>query len=293
MIDICDLAVGLSRQLFGLTIASERPGHRMMEQWHPLGVVGVISAFNFPVAVWSWNAALALVCGDAVVWKPSEKTVLTALACQALRGRGRAPGRGARRGLVSRPRRTGGRARHSIDDPRVALRERDRLDPDGPGGRAAGGRAVRSAAARAGREQRGDRGDRRPTWIWPCAASSSRPPAPPGSAARHCAASSPTRRSPTIWSRASRRLTRRLPIGSPLADGHAGRPADRRGRVRGLPTRAREGGGRRRRGRRSAASGWWPTMTPDAYYVQPAARADAGADRGRAGRDLRADPLRA
>jgi aldehyde dehydrogenase (NAD+) len=84
MIDICDLAVGLSRQLFGLTIASERPGHRMMEQWHPLGVVGVISAFNFPVAVWSWNTALALVCGDAVVWKPSEKTPLTGLACQAL-----------------------------------------------------------------------------------------------------------------------------------------------------------------------------------------------------------------
>ncbi|GAA1736625.1 L-piperidine-6-carboxylate dehydrogenase [Aeromicrobium alkaliterrae] len=84
MIDICDLAVGLSRQLHGLTIATERPGHRMMEQWHPLGVVGVISAFNFPVAVWSWNAALAFVCGDAVVWKPSEKSVLTALACQAL-----------------------------------------------------------------------------------------------------------------------------------------------------------------------------------------------------------------
>ena len=84
MIDICDLAVGLSRQLHGLTIASERPGHRMMEQWHPLGVVGIISAFNFPVAVWSWNAALALVCGDPVVWKPSDKTPLTALACQAL-----------------------------------------------------------------------------------------------------------------------------------------------------------------------------------------------------------------
>ncbi|OGA98167.1 MAG: aldehyde dehydrogenase [Burkholderiales bacterium RIFCSPHIGHO2_12_FULL_69_20] len=84
MIDICDFAVGLSRQLHGLTIASERPGHRMMEQWHPLGVVGVISAFNFPVAVWAWNAALALVCGDAVVWKPSEKSPLTALATQAL-----------------------------------------------------------------------------------------------------------------------------------------------------------------------------------------------------------------
>jgi aldehyde dehydrogenase (NAD+) len=84
MIDICDFAVGLSRQLHGLTIASERPGHRMMEQWHPLGVVGVISAFNFPVAVWAWNAALALVCGNPVVWKPSEKTPLTALATQAL-----------------------------------------------------------------------------------------------------------------------------------------------------------------------------------------------------------------
>ena len=84
MIDICDFAVGLSRQLHGLTIASERPGHRMMETWLPLGVVGVISAFNFPVAVWSWNAALALVCGDPVVWKPSEKTPLCALACQAL-----------------------------------------------------------------------------------------------------------------------------------------------------------------------------------------------------------------
>jgi L-aminoadipate-semialdehyde dehydrogenase len=84
MIDICDFAVGLSRQLYGLTIASERPSHRMMEQWHPIGPVAVISAFNFPVAVWSWNAALALVCGDSVLWKPSEKTPLTALATQAL-----------------------------------------------------------------------------------------------------------------------------------------------------------------------------------------------------------------
>ena len=84
MIDICDFATGLSRQLYGLTIASERAGHRMMETWHPLGVTGVISAFNFPVAVWAWNAALALVCGDPVVWKPSEKTPLTALAVQAI-----------------------------------------------------------------------------------------------------------------------------------------------------------------------------------------------------------------
>ena len=84
MIDICDFAVGLSRQLYGLTIATERAEHRMMETWHPLGVCGVISAFNFPVAVWCWNAALALVCGDSVVWKPSEKTPLTALATLAI-----------------------------------------------------------------------------------------------------------------------------------------------------------------------------------------------------------------
>lgn len=90
MIDICDYATGLSRQLFGLTLATERPSHRMMETWHPLGVVGVISAFNFPVAVWSWNAALAFVCGDTVVWKPSEKTPLTALAVQALFEKARA-----------------------------------------------------------------------------------------------------------------------------------------------------------------------------------------------------------
>jgi aldehyde dehydrogenase (NAD+) len=74
MIDICDFAVGLSRQLYGLTIATERSEHRMMESWHPLGVIGIISAFNFPVAVWSWNAALAMVCGNSTVWKPSEKT---------------------------------------------------------------------------------------------------------------------------------------------------------------------------------------------------------------------------
>ncbi|MEE2951860.1 MAG: aldehyde dehydrogenase family protein [Pseudomonadota bacterium] len=84
MIDICDFAVGLSRQLYGLTIATERPGHRMMETWHPLGVVGIITAFNFPCAPWAWNSALALVCGDPVIWKPSEKTPLTALACQAV-----------------------------------------------------------------------------------------------------------------------------------------------------------------------------------------------------------------
>ena len=120
MIDICDLAVGLSRQLHGLTIATERPGHRMMEQWHPLGVIGVISAFNFPVAVWSWNAALAFVCGDAVVWKPSEKTLLTALACQALAAEaGRRAGVPDGLSAVLLGDRTVGEV--LVDDPRVPL----------------------------------------------------------------------------------------------------------------------------------------------------------------------------
>ncbi|QDZ08181.1 aldehyde dehydrogenase family protein [Sphingomonas panacisoli] len=101
MIDICDYAVGLSRQLFGLTIATERSEHRMMETWHPLGVTGIVSAFNFPVAVWSWNAALALVCGNSVVWKPSEKTPLTALAVQSLFDRAAAKFGGAPEGLSS------------------------------------------------------------------------------------------------------------------------------------------------------------------------------------------------
>jgi aldehyde dehydrogenase (NAD+) len=120
MIDICEFAVGLSRQLYGRTIASERPGHRLMETWHPLGVVGVITAFNFPVAVWSWNTAVALVCGDTVVWKPSELTPLTAIACQALIERAAAdvgaPAAVSR--LVQGGRELGERL---VDDPRVAL----------------------------------------------------------------------------------------------------------------------------------------------------------------------------
>jgi aldehyde dehydrogenase (NAD+) len=101
MIDICTFAAGLSRQLAGLTVPSERPRHRMMETWHPLGVVGIISAFNFPVAVWSWNAALALVCGNAVVWKPSEKTPLTALATQAIFERAAKKSGGVPQGLAT------------------------------------------------------------------------------------------------------------------------------------------------------------------------------------------------
>ncbi|MCQ4120328.1 L-piperidine-6-carboxylate dehydrogenase [Rhodococcus tibetensis] len=120
MIDICEFAVGLSRQLYGRTMASERPGHRLMETWHPLGVVGVISAFNFPVAVWSWNTAIALVCGDTVVWKPSEKTPLTAIACDALLAQA-AHDLGAPAGLHALVQGSVEVGEQLVDDARVAL----------------------------------------------------------------------------------------------------------------------------------------------------------------------------
>lgn len=121
MIDICDFALGLSRQLYGLTMASERPGHKMMETWHPMGPVGVISAFNFPVAVWSWNFALAIVCGDPVIWKPSEKTPLTALACQNLFARALARFGDAPEGLMAVT--VGGRdiGNRMVEDARLPL----------------------------------------------------------------------------------------------------------------------------------------------------------------------------
>ncbi|MER5884109.1 aldehyde dehydrogenase family protein [Streptomyces sp. NPDC001941] len=120
MIDICDFAVGLSRQLYGRTMPSERPGHRLMETWHPLGVVGVITAFNFPVAVWAWNAAVALVCGDTVVWKPSELTPLTALACSALLDRAAAD-TGSPAGLNQVVLGAAGIGERLVDAERVAL----------------------------------------------------------------------------------------------------------------------------------------------------------------------------
>jgi aldehyde dehydrogenase (NAD+) len=121
MIDICDFAVGLSRQLYGLTIASERPNHRMIEQWHPLGPVLVISAFNFPVAVWAWNAALALVCGDPVMWKPSEKTPLCAEAVMVLVRRALERFGDAPDGLVQLVQGERNVGEALVDDPRVAL----------------------------------------------------------------------------------------------------------------------------------------------------------------------------
>jgi aldehyde dehydrogenase (NAD+) len=119
MIDICDFAVGLSRQLYGLTIASERPGHRMFETWHPLGPIGVITAFNFPVAVWSWNTALALACGDPVIWKPSSLTPVTALACRSIYERAAERFGDAPEGLIEVV--VGDAARVLVDDPRLPL----------------------------------------------------------------------------------------------------------------------------------------------------------------------------
>lgn len=121
MIDICDFAVGLSRQLYGLTIASERPNHTMQENWLPLGPIGIISAFNFPVAVWAWNSALALVCGDSCIWKPSEKTPLTALACQALFDQVAEGFEGAPQGLSQVVLGLGDRGGQLVEDHRIRL----------------------------------------------------------------------------------------------------------------------------------------------------------------------------
>ena len=232
MIDICDFAVGLSRQLYGLTIATERPGHRMMETWHPLGVVGVISAFNFPVAVWAWNACLAFVCGDSVVWKPSEKTPL-------VRRRMSPPCSPAPRRASATRRRAwwksiqGGREAGEAlaDDARVPLVSATGSTPDGPGARAAGRGALRPLPARAGRQQCDDRravGRPRP-------GAERRSPSPPwarpASAARPCGGCSSTtaiydalvKRLKHIWSSAA--------IGDPLDDGVLVGPLIDRGAV--------------------------------------------------------------
>ncbi len=189
MIDICDFAVGLSRQLYGLTIASERPpGHRMMETWHPIGPVGVISAFNFPVAVWSWNAALALVCGNPVIWKPSEKTPLTALACQKIFDRALARFGDAPDDLLQTL--IGGA------DLGAALVASEEVPVISATGSTRMGRAVAPPIVAGGRfgkcilELGGNNamivGPPRPIWKWPCAPSSFPPSAPLGNAAPPC-----------------------------------------------------------------------------------------------------------
>ena len=186
MIDICDFAVGLSRQLEGRTMPSERPGHRLMETWHPLGVVAVISAFNFPAAVWAWNAALALVCGDTVVWKPSEPTPLIAVAGSALLARAAAE--------LARPQHLNtvvvtdaDGAAPLVDSPLVPVVSATGSERMGARDRAADRRPVRPRHPRARRQQRRRRDPVAPTSTSPSAGSSSPPPAPPGSGARRCA----------------------------------------------------------------------------------------------------------
>ena len=153
MIDICDFAVGLSRQLHGLTIASERPGHRLMEQWHPMGPTAVITAFNFPVAVWSWNAALAIVCGNPVIWKPSELTPLTALATDALFQRA-AAGMDVPANLNQVVLGDGAAGAALVAHEGVRHRQRHRLHRDGPQGRPRRGGPLRPQHPRARRQQR-------------------------------------------------------------------------------------------------------------------------------------------
>ena len=163
MIDICDFAVGLSRQLYGRSIASERPGHRLTETWHPLGPVAVISAFNFPVAVWSWNAALALVCGDPVIWKPSERTPLTAIATTALLERAADRFGDVPDGLFELVIGGADRAVQLADDERIPLVSATGSTAMGKALAPRIAVAARALAARARRQQRGDRrAERRP-----------------------------------------------------------------------------------------------------------------------------------
>ena len=272
MIDICDFAVGLSRQLDGRTMPSERPGHRLMETWHPLGVVGVISAFNFPAAVWSWNAALALVCGDTVVWKPSEKTPSVASLATARAARPRA----ARCRRAGEPQRA--RA-HRRAPARAAGRQPARVRwsaRPGPNGwaqpiGAAGRRPLRPRAAGARRQQRRRRHavsadlDLAVRGIVFAAA---------GTAGQRCT----TLRRLIVHESivdslvdriAALRAACRSATPSPT---HPGRAADRRAGVRRACSAARPGRGRRRRGRRGRRAGR-AEATPDAFYVRPASSA--------------------
>ena len=228
MIDICDFAVGLSRQLYGLTIASERPGHRLMEQWHPLGPVGVITAFNFPVAVWAWNAALALVCGDPVIWKPSEKTPLTALACHALATQVSAGNARSSPGAAHRSHRSERCRRSALRCDTSSAHLRDRFCSDGTRGGRSGCVATRKNAARTGRKQRNDRRTvRRSRSNGPFDRVRCR-----GNLRTALHESAPLDRpriDPQRTTRASQQtIYERLPIGNPLELEHARRSADRR-----------------------------------------------------------------
>jgi aldehyde dehydrogenase (NAD+) len=271
MIDICDFAVGLSRQLYGLTIASERPGHRMMEQWHPLGVVGVITAFNFPVAVWAWNAALALVCGNTLVWKPSEKTPLCALATQALFQRALdefTQRQGVETLVLSQV--VNGRAETGealVDHPRIAL-----LSATGSTrmGRAVGPRV----AKRFGRSLL-ELGGNNAIIVAPSAdldlATRGILFGAYGTAGQRCTTTRRVIAHASIHDELASRLDRarkQLPIGDPLESGTLVGPLIDRAAFDGMQKAlhaAREQGGIVTGGERALATQW-----PDAWYVEPA-----------------------
>ena len=268
MIDICDFAVGLSRQLYGRSIASERPGHRLTETWHPLGPVAVISAFNFPVAVWSWNAALALVCGDPVIWKPSERTPLTAIATTSLLRRAAERFGDVPDGLfelVHRRRRPRGAARRGRADP---ARLGDRVDRDGQGARAA--RSPRGSDARcsssAGTTPRSSR--RAPISTSSSAASCSPPSAPPG---QRCTSLRRLIVHESVADELVDRLAaayRSVPIGDPREPGTLVGPlvtGEAFGRMEAALGQARADGGEVVVGGGRANADTWP----DAWYAEP------------------------
>ena len=238
MIDICDFAVGLSRQLYGRSIASERPGHRLTETWHPLGPVGVISAFNFPVAVWSWNAALALVCGDPVIWKPSERTPLTALACSAARPCGSSGSASVPEGLAELVIGGADRAVQLADDPRIPL-------VSATGSTRMGKALAPRVAARLGRSLL-ELGGNNAAIVAPSADLDLVVRAvlfsAVGTAGQRCTSLRRLIVHESIADEARRRLAaayRERPDRRPARAGHAGRPAHQRRRVRADAGRAR------------------------------------------------------
>ena len=268
MIDICDFAVGLSRQLHGLTIASERPGHRLMEQWQPLGPCAVITAFNFPVAVWSWNAALALVAGDPVIWKPSDKTPLTAAGVRRPAGtcRGRCrrarraePGRAGRR----RRRRRARRAR------RRGRRLGDRLDAHGPRRRASRRRraSVASSSSSAATTRRSSR--RRPTSTSPRGRIAF---SAVGTAGQRCTSLRRLIVHTSVRDELVDRLAKAyasVPIGDPLADGTLVGPLIDAAAFDRLTAAHRRGDGATAASTSWAATGCSPTRRPTPATSRP------------------------
>jgi aldehyde dehydrogenase (NAD+) len=266
-IDICDFAVGLSRQLHGLTIASERPGHRMMETWHPMGVCGIVTAFNFPVAVWAWNAAIALVCGDTLVWKPSEKTPLAALACQALLERARADFPDLPRDLGSVLLGDAGVAREIVESARVPV-------VSATGSTRMGAAVAPRIAARFGRAIL-ELGGNNAAIVAPSAdldlALRAIVFAAVGTAGQRCTSLRRLIVHESIREPLVARLKRvygSLPIGDPLAAGTLVGPLVDRAAFEAMQealAAARREGGRVTGGERRLAS-----LAPDAYYVAPA-----------------------